>query len=165
MSNSQLLAIAAHLHVVLRRKTGRVTDIEWMVSNREYAMEIVRFTRARATEDKVPELAEWAEKLHRALIQQVPQRQPLVQQAAKALRERAPVRVDVDTTMFGNSQSGTTRQSESRFVESRQSESRFAESRYSESRFAESRFADAADPNDPERPRRPRDPRYVGGIR
>ncbi|MDO8770278.1 MAG: hypothetical protein Q7K57_16555 [Burkholderiaceae bacterium] len=27
------MGIAAHLHVLLRRKTGRVTDTEWMASN------------------------------------------------------------------------------------------------------------------------------------
>ena len=29
MPDSDKLAIAAHLHVLLRRKTGRVTDTEW----------------------------------------------------------------------------------------------------------------------------------------
>ena len=38
---SQKLAIAAHLHVLLRRKTGRVTDTEWMAENLDYAREIV----------------------------------------------------------------------------------------------------------------------------
>ena len=33
MSDSDKLAIAAHLHVLLRRKTGRVTDTEWMAVN------------------------------------------------------------------------------------------------------------------------------------
>ena len=37
------MAIAAHLHVLLRRKTARVTDIEWMAANAEYAQAIVRF--------------------------------------------------------------------------------------------------------------------------
>ena len=32
MLNSEKLAVAAHLHVLLRRKTGRVTDTEWMLS-------------------------------------------------------------------------------------------------------------------------------------
>lgn len=152
MANSQLMAIAAHLHVVLRRRTGRVTDVEWMVANREYALEIVRFTRARATEDKVPELAEWAEKLYRALLQQAPVRQPLVQQAAQALRARAEP-LDIDTDILGTG-----------FQPSRQGEPRSEESRQDVSRFSESRFED---PDDPERrkPRDPNVPRYVGGIR
>ena len=37
MEDSERLAIAAHLHVVLRRKTGRVTDTEWMAGNQLYA--------------------------------------------------------------------------------------------------------------------------------
>lgn len=67
MLESEKLAIAAHLHVLLRRKTGRVTDPEWMASNAEYAREIVRFTRAKAQEDSHPDLAEWADKLETAL--------------------------------------------------------------------------------------------------
>ncbi len=66
MLESEKLAIAAHLHVLLRRKTGRVTDTEWMACNADYAREIVRFARQRAAEDQAPELAEWAEKLERA---------------------------------------------------------------------------------------------------
>ncbi len=61
--DSAKLGIAAHLHVLLRRKTGRVTDTEWMVSNLEYAREIIRFAHAKAVEDKHPDLAEWADKL------------------------------------------------------------------------------------------------------
>lgn len=67
MLESEKLAIAAHLHVLLRRKTGRVTDTEWMACNADYAREIVRFARQRAAEDPAPELAEWADKLERAL--------------------------------------------------------------------------------------------------
>jgi hypothetical protein len=64
---SEKLAIAAHLHVLLRRKTGRVTDTEWMASNGEYAAEVVRFARRSATEDGHVELAEWADKLEQAM--------------------------------------------------------------------------------------------------
>lgn len=61
--DSAKLGIAAHLHVLLRRKTGRVTDTEWMASNGEYAREIIRFAHAKALEDSHPDLAEWADKL------------------------------------------------------------------------------------------------------
>ncbi len=67
MLESEKLAIAAHLHVLLRRKTGRVTDTEWMASNVEYAVEVVRFARTSAQEDGHPDLAEWADKLEAAL--------------------------------------------------------------------------------------------------
>jgi hypothetical protein len=61
--DSEKLGIAAHLHVLLRRKTGRVTDTEWMANNLEYAREIIRFAHAKAVEDNHPDLAEWANKL------------------------------------------------------------------------------------------------------
>src|SRR5690606_16832036 len=48
MPHSEALAAAAHLHVLLRRKTGRVTDTEWMASNVEYARAMVAFARACA---------------------------------------------------------------------------------------------------------------------
>jgi hypothetical protein len=68
MLNSEKLAIAAHLHVLLRRKTGRVTDTEWMAINSEYAAEVVRFARASAQEDGHVDLAEWAAKLELAMV-------------------------------------------------------------------------------------------------
>ena len=47
MPDSEKFAIAARLHVVLRRKRGRVIDVEWMVRNREYAAEVLRLARAQ----------------------------------------------------------------------------------------------------------------------
>ncbi|MGE4242884.1 hypothetical protein [Ramlibacter sp.] len=90
MQASQKLAIAAHLHVLLRRKTGRVTDTEWMAENREYAMEVIRFSRLKATEDGHADLAEWADKLERALDEAspAPPSRPLVQAAVQMLIER-----------------------------------------------------------------------------
>ena len=87
---SQKIAIAAHLHVLLRRKTGRVTDTEWMASNLEYAAEIVRFARSRAAEDGHADLGEWAGKLEQAVLQKgdAP-KVPLAQAAVQALGERA----------------------------------------------------------------------------
>ncbi len=67
MQDSERLAVAAHVHVLLRRKTGRVTDTEWMAGNADYAREIVRFCRLRAHQDALPELGEWADKLERAM--------------------------------------------------------------------------------------------------
>ena len=68
MLNSEKLAIAAHLHVLLRRKTGRVTDTQWMADNAEYATEIVRFARRSAAEDGHVELVPWADKLEQAVL-------------------------------------------------------------------------------------------------
>ncbi|RYY86133.1 MAG: hypothetical protein EOO24_35920 [Comamonadaceae bacterium] len=57
MTESERVAIAARLHVALRRKTGRVTDTEWLAINVDYAAEIVRFARAHAAEAQDEELA------------------------------------------------------------------------------------------------------------
>jgi hypothetical protein len=89
MSSSEKLAVAAHLHVLLRRKTGRVTDTEWLASNRDYAAEIIRFAREKAAEDGHADIGGWADKLEKimALPDQVP-RAPLLQQVADAVRAR-----------------------------------------------------------------------------
>ncbi len=92
MQTSQKIAIAAHLHVLLRRKTGRVTDTEWMALNNEYAAEIVRFARTRAQEDGHPDLAEWANKLAQAVAEPGERTtRPLVQSALAALSAVTPV--------------------------------------------------------------------------
>lgn len=83
MSDSDRLAIAAHLHVLLRRRTGRVTDTEWMAANADYAQEIIRFARQRAQQDDAPELAEWADKLEHAMADALAEAQ-----ARKPLLER-----------------------------------------------------------------------------
>lgn len=83
MLESEKLAIAAHLHVLLRRKTGRVTDTEWLAANAEYATEIIRFARAKALEDQHPELAEWAAKLQAAMAGP-PRHPPLVDTPPRA---------------------------------------------------------------------------------
>jgi hypothetical protein len=80
--DSEKMAIAAHLHVLLRRLVGRVTDVEWMVRNRDYAMEVTRVALA----EPHPELHAWAAKLQAAL------HQPPVQEAPAPLR--APPRTD-----------------------------------------------------------------------
>jgi len=65
MLESEKLAIAAHLHVLMRRKTGRVTDVEWLVHSNEYAREIIRLALA---EPEQAELHDWARKLRTALF-------------------------------------------------------------------------------------------------
>ena len=68
MSQNEAFAAAAHLHVLLRRKTGRVTDTEWMVSNFEYAQAIVRFARDKASEDGHDDLLPLAEERTRQAL-------------------------------------------------------------------------------------------------
>ena len=48
---NERLAVAAHLHVMLRRKHGRVTDTEWMAVNELYARTIIALARAQADDD------------------------------------------------------------------------------------------------------------------
>ena len=67
MVSNEKIAIAAHLHVLLRRKTGRVTDTEWLASNLEYSAEIARFARAKAMEDGHADLKVWADKLEEVM--------------------------------------------------------------------------------------------------
>ena len=86
-SESELVAIAAHLHVLLRRKTGRVTDTEWLAANTEYAREILRFSREKAASEGHAELLPWADKLEAALQQRAAApRRSLIDLAAEALR-------------------------------------------------------------------------------
>ena len=74
MLASEKLAIAAHLHVLLRRKTGRVTDTQWMADNPEYAADVVRFARRSAAEGGHTELTDWADKLEHAMFSTQAQR-------------------------------------------------------------------------------------------
>ena len=63
MEDSERVAVAAHLHVVLRRKTGRVTDTEWMACNQAYAQAMVAFALEHAREQQDEELARLARRL------------------------------------------------------------------------------------------------------
>ena len=67
------LATAAHLHVLLRRKTGRVTDTEWLAVNADYAQAIVRFAREKAAQDGHSELLPLADRLESLVL---PPRKP-----------------------------------------------------------------------------------------
>jgi hypothetical protein len=138
---SQKLAIAAHMHVLLRRKTGRVTDTEWMAENVDYALEIVRFARAKADEDGHADLHEWADKLERAVLepsQVSPGGKPLAASPIHALREK---------TLATAAASGRT--------------GAFAASTFG----ASSGFGDSTLEERPPKKEPPLVPRYVGGIR
>jgi len=87
MTSTEIFATAAHLHVLLRRKTGRVTDTEWMATNADYARAIVRFAREKATSEGLDELLPWAARLEAACAGMgVAERKPLLQSATEALR-------------------------------------------------------------------------------
>lgn len=84
MLPSEKPAIAARLHVLLRRKTGRVTDTEWLAVNAEYAAEIVRFARERAREPGMEDVAEWADRLEHAMTAVPAPRKTLLGAVAQA---------------------------------------------------------------------------------
>lgn len=159
MQVSEKVAIAAHLHVLLRRKTGRVTDTEWMASNLDYAAEIIRFARASASEDGHADLAEWADKLERVMALPDKLERPLAQRAMQAVRERAaPASMAPRERALSDSQSGSLS------VEALPQPSGFSASTFgAESGFMESSFG--TDPAKQRERRDPNAPRYVGGIR
>jgi hypothetical protein len=68
-SDSEKMAVAAHLHVLMRRKMGRVTDVEWLVRNAEYAQEIIRVA---CQQSEHPEVADWGARLRAALFPKPP---------------------------------------------------------------------------------------------
>ena len=146
MRISEKIAIAAHLHVLLRRKTGRVTDTEWMALNADYAAEIVRFARVKAVEDGHPDLADWADKLERATVEE-PVRRPILGQVQSAAPLRAAPIVQAQPEpepLLASEQDGG----------------------FFQSVFGESGFADSGPGGRGTRVGRdPNAPRYVGGIR
>ena len=111
MSQSERIGIAAHLHVALRRKAGRVTDIDWMAVNDVYAHEVVRIAKAKAEEDGDAALLELAHKFELQLPQaEMPTRKavapveepmPLVGRLAQTLRESARAAEEDDGRYVG----------------------------------------------------------------
>lgn len=88
MTVNEIMAVAAHLHVILRRKTGRVTDVEWLVANYDYTQAIVQFAKLKSHELNDTELELWALKLELA-NQQRPTKlpaKPLVELAVESVR-------------------------------------------------------------------------------
>lgn len=157
MSSTEKIAIAAHLHVLLRRKTGRVTDTEWMASNAEYAAEIVRFSRGKAAEDGHMDLGVWADRLEEIMATpDAKHRVPLVRMMADKVKERA-------AGAHGPAVSGPTvaDQQSARSVNTE-------EEVYPESGFIESTFGAMFGDSETHRERKARDPdapRYVKGLR
>ncbi len=90
MPHNDALATAAHLHVLLRRKTGRVTDTEWMADNADYAQAMVRFAREKAQEDGHADLLPLADRLEALVVT------PLLRKHPPVMRPVAP-QPQVDT--------------------------------------------------------------------
>lgn len=100
MSENELLALAAHLHVLLRRSCGRVTDTEWLSLNAEYAGEIIRFVRDQADTHSTPELLEWTRKFEaawKAALAEPRSRPPLMQRAGDLIRQQVDGRKYIGT--------------------------------------------------------------------
>ncbi len=57
MLETEAFSVAARLYVLMRQKVGRITDVQWMLKNREYAEEVVRLAREQVGSD-LPELAD-----------------------------------------------------------------------------------------------------------
>lgn len=95
MLESERVAIAAHLHVQLRRLTGRVTDTEWMAHSVDYADEVVRLARQAALEKGHAELDELAGRLEAAMqaLRPPPKKRPVPAAVAPA---RSPQEVAAD---------------------------------------------------------------------
>ncbi|MES2943131.1 MAG: hypothetical protein V4772_09715 [Pseudomonadota bacterium] len=154
MPSSEKIAIAAHLHVLLRRKTGRVTDTEWMASNQEYAAEITRFAREKAKEDGHMDLSAWADKLEEIMgVPEAKPRVPLVKMVSDAVRDHRthPPAAAAPAPGRPGAHSINTE-----------------EEIYPESGFIESTFGAIFGDSETHKERKPKDPnapRYVKGLR
>lgn len=156
MPSSEKIAIAAHLHVLLRRKTGRVTDTEWMASNQEYAAEITRFAREKAKEDGHIDLAAWADKLEEIMgVPEPKARVPLVKMVSDAVhRAHPPAAAAAAPVPASGRPSAHTINTE--------------EEIYPESGFIESTFGAIFGDSETHKERKLKDPnapRYVKGLR
>ncbi len=157
MPSNEKVAIAAHLHVLLRRKMGRVTDTEWMATNLEYAAEIARFARAKAIEEGHSDLAVWADKLEEIMSVADPKpKVPLVQMLSKmqpiVSRERHLQMLAVPPALDTQSARKIDTENED----------------YPETGFIESTFGSVFGDSETQRLRKIRDPnapRYVKGLR
>jgi len=56
MLETEAFSVAARLYVVMRQKVGRITDVQWMLMNPDYAQEVIRLAREQAGSE-LPELA------------------------------------------------------------------------------------------------------------
>ena len=72
MTASEMIATAAHLHVAMRRKMGRVTDVEWMVTDVAYATAMTQLALQHATDQNDEDLRKWSSKLAQAWADKAP---------------------------------------------------------------------------------------------
>lgn len=72
MTPQDLIATAAHLHVAMRRKMGRVTDTEWMASDFNYAQAMSTLAQRHADETQDGDLRKWADRLLEGWLERLP---------------------------------------------------------------------------------------------
>jgi hypothetical protein len=114
MSQNEALAAAAHLHVLLRRKTGRVTDTEWMASNTDYAQAIVRFAREKAASDGHTDLVPPADRLEALMARiEAPARKALLDAVTARAR---PAPQDPESTALPLVHASTRDDRSSRYI-------------------------------------------------
>lgn len=58
-----LFSLAGRLHVLLRRETNRIIDVEWMCADAAYAREVVKLARSTDS-DELHRLAERVGEVH-----------------------------------------------------------------------------------------------------
>lgn len=86
---SDRLAIAARMHVLMRRVTGRVIDTDWLAANEEYAAEILRLAREHGRRHGQPELSRCADELAHALAHAGPEEpRTLFERVSWAIRQK-----------------------------------------------------------------------------
>lgn len=59
----QLFAVVGRVYVMLRRETNRMIDVEWAITNAEYAREVISLARNTQV-DELVELADRIEDTH-----------------------------------------------------------------------------------------------------
>ena len=64
MTNPDRLAVAAHLHILLRRRMNRMTDVEWMARDDTYARAMAELALSDQTQ---PDLVALGQRLQALL--------------------------------------------------------------------------------------------------
>lgn len=49
--NEEKMSVAMHLYMRLKRNTGRIVDVMWLVRNEQYALEILKLAKAIPDEE------------------------------------------------------------------------------------------------------------------
>lgn len=71
-----VFSLAGRLHVLLRRETNRIVDVEWFCTNAIYAREVIKLART-AQSDELNKVADRIEEVHPLLPRVEQQEIPL----------------------------------------------------------------------------------------